>query len=167
RVGRQALVDVREAVSGFRRPTLAGEIAGARTALAAAGITANLPLEPDPRAVTLTPERESALAWALREAVTNVVRHSGATRCAVSLTGRATLDGPTVELVVEDNGDGPGGPRGNGLTGLAERLELADGALETGAGRRRGFRLVARVPRGTPEEGACPSGVRRDVADTP
>ncbi|MEU1946457.1 histidine kinase, partial [Streptomyces sp. NPDC020125] len=84
RVSRQALVDVREAVSGFRRPTLEAEVAGARTALAAAGIVADLS-----RAAThhpdLPPDQEGALAWALREAVTNVVRHSGARRCAVTL----------------------------------------------------------------------------------
>ena len=103
-----------------------------------------LPAEPD---LTGVPEEsESALAWALREAVTNVVRHSGAARCTIELLRRQTLDGPVLELSVEDNGSGgsDAGP-GNGLTGLPERLENAGGALE--AGRvRRGFRLVARVP---------------------
>ncbi|MFI2644625.1 sensor histidine kinase [Streptomyces sp. NPDC018610] len=143
-VSRQALVDVREAVTGYRRPRLPDELAGAQVALGAAGVVAELPGEPDLDG--LPRESESVLAWALREAVTNVVRHSGATRCAVSLVRRQTLDGPLCELSVEDNGaGGPAKGPGNGLTGLSERLEEVGGTLE--AGRvKRGFRLVARVP---------------------
>ncbi|MFE1886404.1 sensor histidine kinase [Streptomyces diastatochromogenes] len=143
-VSRQALVDVREAVTGYRRPRLAAELAGTQVALAAAGVVAEVPEEPD---LTGIPEEaESALAWALREAVTNVVRHSGADRCVVQVLRRQTLDGPVLELCVEDDGSGgPGNGPGNGLTGLTERLEKAGGTLE--AGRvKRGFRLVARVP---------------------
>ncbi len=143
-VSRQALVDVREAVTGYRRPRLSAELAGARVALTAADVTADVPAEPD---LTGVPEEsESALAWALREAVTNVVRHSGARRCTVDLVRRQTLDGPLLELSVEDNGSGGSGKGpGNGLAGLTERLEKAGGQLE--AGRvKRGFRLVARVP---------------------
>ncbi|MFF6993382.1 sensor histidine kinase [Streptomyces sp. NPDC008313] len=146
-VSRQALVDVREAVSGYRRPRLAGELAGAQVALTAAGVVADLPTEPD---LTGVPEEsESALAWALREAVTNVVRHSGARRCVVALVPRQTLDGRVVELSVEDDGTGgsggSGSAPGNGLTGLTERLEKAGGTLEASR-QRRGFRLVARAP---------------------
>jgi two-component system sensor histidine kinase DesK len=145
-VSRQALVDVREAVSGYRRARLAAEIAGAQAALTAAGVSAALPAEPD---LTGVPEEsESALAWALREAVTNVVRHSGARSCTVELLHRQTLDGPRLELTVEDDGSGgAGNGPGNGLTGLTERLEKAGGSLET-TGTRHGFRLVARVPAG-------------------
>ncbi|MFD5702717.1 sensor histidine kinase [Streptomyces lasiicapitis] len=173
-VSRQALVDVREAVTGYRRLTLSGQLAGARTALTAAGIEADVPLEvpagesgvgeagaTDKQRVA-DEEREAALAWSLREAVTNVVRHSGAHRCTVTLTRRQTLAGPVLELVVEDDGVGlaPGSGHGNGLTGLTERLEAVGGALDvtsgSGTGRgargqggdRPGFRLVARVPVG-------------------
>ncbi|MDO0936097.1 histidine kinase [Streptomyces sp. DG2A-72] len=146
-VSRQALVDVREAVSGYRRPRLSAELAGAQVALTTAGITVDLPpAEPD---LTGVPEdSETALGWALREAVTNVVRHSGAHRCTVELLRRQTLDGPMLELSVEDNGSGsPGSSPGHGLTGLTERLEKAGGSLE--AGRvGHGFRLVARAPAG-------------------
>lgn len=101
-VSRQALVDVREAVTGYRRARLAAELAGAQVALTAAGVSAALPAEPD---LTGVPEEsESALAWALREAVTNVVRHSGAHACTVELLRRQTLDGPRLELTVEDDG---------------------------------------------------------------
>ncbi len=147
-VSRQALVDVREAVTGYRRARLAAELAGARVALTAAGVTPELPGEPD---LTGVPEEsESALAWALREAVTNVVRHSGARRCTVELLRRRTPDGQVLELSVEDNGSGgPGSAHapGNGLAGLSERLGEAGGELEAGR-TRHGFRLVARVPAG-------------------
>ncbi|WP_411150284.1 sensor histidine kinase [Streptomyces sp. A30] len=143
-VSRQALVDVREAVTGYRRPRLPAELAGARVALTAAGVTANLPADPD--LAGLPEESESALAWALREAVTNVVRHSGARRCTVDLVRRQTLDGPVLELSVEDDGTGGSGTvPGNGLTGLTERLAKAGGSLEAG-GTRQGFRLLARAP---------------------
>ncbi|MFF7124014.1 histidine kinase [Streptomyces sp. NPDC008240] len=143
-VSRQALVDVREAVTGYRRPRLAAELAGTQVALTAAGVAAEVPAESD--LAGIPEEAESALAWALREAVTNVVRHSGADRCVVQVLRRQTLDGPVLELCVEDNGaGGSGNGPGNGLTGLTERLEKAGGTLE--AGRvKHGFRLVARVP---------------------
>ncbi|MFI6930448.1 sensor histidine kinase [Streptomyces sp. NPDC050287] len=145
-VSRQALVDVREAVTGYRRPRLSAELAGVQAALTAAGVIADLPAEPD---LTGVPEEsESALAWALREAVTNVVRHSGAHRCTVGLARQQTLDGPVLELSVEDNGAGGSGTGpGNGLAGLTERLEKAGGSLDA-TGTRHGFRLVARVPAG-------------------
>ncbi|WP_189708147.1 sensor histidine kinase [Streptomyces phaeofaciens] len=146
-VSRQALVDVREAVTGYRRPRLAAELAGTQVALTAAGVIAVAPAEPDLDQVP--EESESALAWALREAITNVVRHSGATRCTVDVVRRQTLDGPVLELSVEDDGSGgSGNGPGNGLTGLTERLEKAGGTLEAGR-TRNGFRLVARVPAGT------------------
>ncbi|MDT6988319.1 sensor histidine kinase [Streptomyces lusitanus] len=143
-VSRQALVDVREAVTGYRRLRLAGELDGARVALRAAGVVPELP---DPAGFGDAPEdAESALAWALREAVTNVVRHSGARRCAVDVVRRQTLDGPVLELSVED--DGAGGSSyvpGNGLRGLGERLAAVGGTLDAGP-VRHGFRLTARVP---------------------
>ncbi|CAM5481179.1 hypothetical protein STAFG_1829 [Streptomyces afghaniensis 772] len=154
-VSRQALVDVREAVTGYRRPRLNAELAGARAALTAAGVTADLPAEPD---LTGVPEDSvTALAWALREAVTNVVRHSGARRCAVELLHRQTLDGPVLELAVEDDGSGgPGDGHGNGLTGLTERLTKAGGTLEAGP-LKHGFRLVARVPSAGPADIGSPA----------
>lgn len=149
-VGRQALVDVRSAVTGYRRPTLPGELAGARTALAAAGITADVPVEP----VEELPEKpEEVLAWGLREAVTNVVRHSGARRCTITLAPRQTLDGRVLELTVADDGRGTSGTApGNGLTGIEERLTTVDGTLATRATDSRsgkGFTMVLSVPLGS------------------
>ncbi|MFG1809306.1 sensor histidine kinase [Streptomyces sp. NPDC049040] len=143
RVSRQALVDVREAVSGYRRPTLAGEVAAARGALSCAGVSfrSHVP-EPVP---DLGTSAEGALAWALREAVTNVVRHSGAAQCVCAVT--VDRESGLAVLTVSDDGSGPSGaPRGNGLTGLAERLALAGGTLTTARAGDGGFTLTAAVP---------------------
>lgn len=162
KVSRQALVDVREAVSGYRRPTLATELAGARTALAAAGVTAefpaDVPLTEEQTLPSLAPDTESALAWALREAITNVLRHSRATRCVVTLAELPDDDTGTVVLTVTDNGHGPAGGPGNGLTGLEERLLLAGGALSTGPAAPAGFTLTATVPRRAPVVTGPPVG---------
>ncbi|WP_042413160.1 sensor histidine kinase [Streptacidiphilus anmyonensis] len=154
KVSRQALVDVREAIGGYRRPKLAVELAAARTALTAADITIDAPLSlADPRP-GLGGEEEGALGWALREAVTNVVRHSGATQCRIRLiedhapNGRL---GRVLTLEVADNGNlgkqTRNSPHGNGLTGLSERLALADGTLDAGpASGKHGFVVRATVP---------------------
>lgn len=149
-VARQSLIDVREAVTGFRRPTLPVELAAARTALSAAQVR----LEAAPELVDAWPslanEEAGALAWALREAVTNIVRHGeGATVCTV--TADETWEGSGERyavLEITDNGRGPGKSQpGNGLSGLDERLALVGGRLETGPGERgKGFRLRACVP---------------------
>ncbi|MGW7414699.1 sensor histidine kinase [Streptomyces sp. NPDC054863] len=150
KVSRQALVDVREAVTGYRRATLAGELAGARTALTAAGITAEVPAGPPAVPAGVPPEQEEALAWALREAVTNVVRHSGARRCAVRLREIQTLDGPYLELTVEDDGRGApaGHGAGNGLGGMRERLTAVGGTVHTTTGSP-GFTLTAKARLGS------------------
>ena len=158
RVSRQTLHDIREAVSGYRRPTLAIEVITARSALEAAGIQ----LEDDPeltmRSGTFDPDAEAALAWCLREAVTNVIRHSRARHCRLRLTER--MD--EVSLDVTDDGRGFSGPAkaatGSGLRGISERLSAADGHVSLGQGYNgRGFRLTATVPTATAGSGhnAC------------
>jgi two-component system, NarL family, sensor histidine kinase DesK len=91
RVSRQTLHDIREAVSGYRRPTLAIEVITARNALDAAGIR----LDDDPaltlRSGTFDADAEAVLAWCLREAVTNVIRHSGAKSCRIRLIEQAPI----------------------------------------------------------------------------
>ncbi|MFI6443220.1 sensor histidine kinase [Kitasatospora sp. NPDC050543] len=170
-VARQSLIDVREAVSGFRRPTLPVELAAARTALAAAQVE----LEADPALGDSWPglgtEEAGALAWALREAVTNVVRHGeGATLCTVTADRSWAEDGERYAVLeVADNGPGPGkSAAGNGLSGLGERLALVGGRLVTGPGPRgRGFRLRALVPlRTVPQESAGAAGAARTPAGT-
>ncbi|WP_316526475.1 sensor histidine kinase [Kitasatospora brasiliensis] len=153
-VARQSLTDVREAVTGFRRPTLPVELAAARTALGAAQVRLEASPELVDRWPSLAEEESGALAWALREAVTNVVRHGeGATLCAVAGDERWEENGERYAVLeVADNGRGPGKSQpGNGLSGLEERLALVGGRLETGPGERgKGFRLRALVPLRTP-----------------
>jgi two-component system sensor histidine kinase DesK len=157
RVSRQTLQDIREAVSGYRRPTLAVEIITARTSLEAAGIQ----LDDDPALMTLSgtidPDAEAALAWCLREAVTNVIRHSGAQNCRVRLTERRERRGELALEITDDGhglpGSGPAGGAGvtegsgSGLHNMSERLSAVGGRFSAGPGRDgRGFQLVAAVP---------------------
>jgi two-component system sensor histidine kinase DesK len=138
-VARQALCEVREAVSGYRKPTLEGELKGARVALSAAGIIA----EVERSEMMLDPEVEAVLAWAVREGATNVIRHSGASRCQVRV--RAGLANAEVE-VVDDGGGCAGFSGGNGLIGLRERAERLRGRIDAGALPNGGFRLSVCVP---------------------
>jgi two-component system sensor histidine kinase DesK len=139
RVARDSLTQVREAVSGYRRPTLAGELDGARLALEAAGIEARL----DTPEATLPPDVEGVLAWTVREGTTNVIRHSGARSCRIAI--HPGLAGASVE--VEDDGDGANGDAaGHGLAGLRERAERLAGELEAGPRPGGGFRLRVTVP---------------------
>src|SRR5690242_6973894 len=138
-VSRKSLNDVREAAAGYRRPTLQAEIVSARTALRAAGI--GLLVED---AVGILPaEQDGVLAWCLREAVTNVVKHSGARRCEIRLSG----DNGSAVLDVKDDGAGASALNGGtGLAGMRERLSLVGGTLDVTAGAA-GVRLRACVPR--------------------
>ena len=100
------------------------------------------------------PEAEAVLAWCLREAVTNVIRHSRARHCRIRLTER--MD--EVSLEVTDDGRGfpgqdPENPatadsaHGSGLRGVSERLSAIGGHLSVGRPETgRGFRLTATVP---------------------
>ncbi|MDQ6671128.1 MAG: histidine kinase [Chloroflexota bacterium] len=145
-ITRQALRDVRAAVAGYRRPTLAQELAGAQEMLAAAGIGVHVEAAP----LALPSEREAALAWALREGVTNVIRHSRAQRCVIRLrraAGRATLE--VVDDGCEPSSASAGASAsasGSGLAGLAERLSGVGGAVQANAVPEGGFCLAAWVP---------------------
>jgi two-component system sensor histidine kinase DesK len=159
RVSRQTLHDIREAVSGYRRPTLAIETITARSALEAAGIQLDDDPELTMRSGSIDPEAEAVLAWCLREAVTNVIRHSRARHCRIRLTER----GGEISLEIADDGRGFSGPvsdpdsgpvsgtvsgpaTGSGLRGISERLSAADGHLSLGRpDTGRGFRLTATV----------------------
>jgi two-component system sensor histidine kinase DesK len=145
-VSRQTLHDIREAISGYRRPTLAVEIITARAALEAAGIAPHDDAELTLLSGTFDPDAEAALAWCLREAVTNVVRHSGASACEISLARR----GGTLSLEVGDDGRGHAGDEpaggGTGLRGMSERLRAVGGSLELRPAEAPGFRLIATAP---------------------
>jgi two-component system sensor histidine kinase DesK len=134
RLAREALADVRATVSGMRQLSLTGELAAARQALDAAGIAADLP-----SAVDDVPARSRELfAFALREGVTNVVRHSGASRCVV----RLTADCAEVRDDGRGCGEGPGEDGGgSGLRGLRGRAAAAGARVETGRAPEGGFLL--------------------------
>ena len=122
------------------------EVITARAALESAGITPQDDPELTLLSGTFDPDAEAALAWCLREAVTNVVRHSGARTCQIRLSRR----GRTLSLEVRDDGRGhigaePSGP-GTGLRGMSERLCAVGGSLELRPSGTPGFRLIASVP---------------------
>ena len=135
-LAREALADVRSTVGGLRVPILADEIAGCQAALRAADIDAVV----RGSATDVPPERRELFAWVLREAVTNVVRHSGASRC------RVTLRADSVEVVDDGRGLGDGERDGHvgGLHGLRERVTAAGGALRLSS--RDGTRLEVGMP---------------------
>ncbi|MBO0828189.1 MAG: sensor histidine kinase [Streptosporangiales bacterium] len=133
-LAREALEDVRRTVAGYREVTLAGELASARAVLDAAGVESALPL-----AVDEVPGRLRELfGWVVREGVTNVVRHSRARHCWITVT-------PT-SVEVLDDGRGPRGGVGNGLGGIRERARAVGATVESGAGRNGGFRLYVTAP---------------------
>lgn len=111
RLSRDALTDVRRAVEGYRDITLPGELIRAKVALRAAEIEADLPGTTD----DVPSELRELYAWTVREGVTNVIRHSGASRCEVRLTPE--------RVEVRDNGTATPSPEGHGsgLAGLQER----------------------------------------------
>lgn len=137
-VARQALAQVREAVSGIRAGGLDAELAAARLAL----ISANVRFDQQIAELPLERAAESALALGLREAVTNTIRHAAANRVDVELV---EADG-AVELRIADDGRGGIGRAGNGLSGMRERLEALGGSLEIESAGGTGTRLRLRIP---------------------
>jgi two-component system sensor histidine kinase DesK len=121
RLSRDALTDVRRAVEGYRDITLPGELVRARVALRAAEIDAELPNSTD----DVPSDLRELFAWTVREGVTNVIRHSGASHCEVRLT-------PTSAEVI-DNGFARPSPsgHGSGLAGLRERAAAVGATVDT------------------------------------
>jgi two-component system sensor histidine kinase DesK len=151
RLAREALSDVRATAAGYRDVSLAGELAVARSVLQAAGIRPVLPTAVD----DTSPAGRDVFGYVVREAVTNVIRHSGATRCEILLTPN--------RLEICDDGQGPVsrplvGTPASGLTGLAQRLKDVGGTLVAGPGPERGFRLVATVGSAATQDGAVAAG---------
>ncbi len=136
RISREALAEVRQAVKGYRSEGLASELKRARETLTTAGIEVEASAEPVP----LAPAQESVLVLALREAVTNVVRHAQARSCRIRF-GR----GPSCcELEIADDGRGGAATEGTGLTGMRERVETLGGAIVRDS--ERGTRILIRLP---------------------
>ncbi|MBW4040967.1 MAG: two-component sensor histidine kinase [Acidobacteria bacterium] len=130
RLARQALADLRAAVAGFRGVTLEGELDAAREALAAGGVALEVP---SPASV-VRPDLRPVFAWAVREGVTNVLRHADASTCTIALTRTG--------LRIRDDGRGaPPSGSGSGLRGLAERAAAEGARLDAGPRAQGGFEL--------------------------
>lgn len=156
-LARGALADVRATVAGYRGVNVVAELAQARGALASAGIEADLPGSVD----EVPAAHRELFGWVVREGVTNVVRHSRAARCRVTVSADGVQvddDGawrPALAVAAGASGGGhasSGGTgdsatshwsgRGSGLDGLAERVRQAGGTLSTGPSELGGFRLT-------------------------
>ncbi|MDY7106699.1 MAG: sensor histidine kinase [Actinomycetota bacterium] len=136
-LGRDALADVRDAVAGYREVTLAGEVATGAEVLRAAGIAARLPSGDELAAVPH--DVEPLFGWVVREAITNVVRHSCARTCEVR------IGADRVEVIDDGRGGRSSGP-GSGLDSLRERVSAHGGDLAAGPRPGGGWRLAVVVP---------------------
>ena len=154
-VARHVLQEVREAVRGYRQPTLSTEVAGARVALCAA----NIALCVEKSMGLLPAAMEAVLSWAVREGVTNVLRHSQAQHCTLRLL--QTEEAAWIE--VSDDGVGKmEGAAGTGLAGLRERVASLGGVVEADSRPEGGFRLCVRLPlAGEPSSPSLTPGRRR------
>ncbi|MEP6799111.1 MAG: sensor histidine kinase [Lapillicoccus sp.] len=149
-IGRDALVDVRRTVAGYRGDGVGSVIGRARESLTAADIRLDLDVDPQLGPQVLD---DPVLGWVIREAVTNVVRHADARLCRISVRSEA---GHTTLCVADDGcGVGDRANGGYGLTGLAERVTEAGGVLEihhsTGG---RGTEVVVSIPHAGRRPGA-------------
>jgi two-component system, NarL family, sensor histidine kinase DesK len=139
-LSRRVLADVRAAVSGYREVTLASELARGRELLRVSGISAHLPTATD----VADPAHQELFGWAVREGLTNVIRHARARSCEVRVSASC------VEVI--DDGHGSAAPPGsaalpgNGLSGLRERAAAAGGGVEAGPVQPAGWRLRVWVP---------------------
>lgn len=156
RVARDALSQVRSAVTGIRAACVAAELASARLLLESAGVA----FDYRPPTEALPEQAETTLALVLREAVTNIQRHARATRAEVSVEhsrDRAILR-------VCDNGRGGIGAHGNGLTGMRERIEALGGSLAIRSERGHGTELTVTLPLPAAEPAVLPKPTRGPVA---
>ncbi len=135
---RNALAEVREAVSGYRAEGLDAEISHARRSLLSAGVKLTTALAP----VGLSSSQVNVLCLALREAVTNVVRHAHATLCRVTLLEKDR----TIHFTIEDNGRGGQIHEGNGLRGMRERVQSMAGTVKLTGVATGGMSLEITLP---------------------
>ena len=142
RIAREALAQVRSAVAGYRSGGFENEIAHARNALATAGVA----LETEITKTPLPPAHEAVLALALREAITNIVRHAGARHCRIVLHAA----NGQCRLTVSDDGRGGDASFGSGLSGMRERVEVLGGTMTRDG--RSGTMLTVVMPLGSAME---------------
>jgi len=122
-ISRQALSDVRDAIRGYRSQGLVAELAQAKTTLETAGLAVQCDAA---TTVKLPPVQESVLSLAVREAVTNVVRHARARTCRM----RLEQQNGSCRLEIHDDGLGSSNGEGNGLRGMRERVEMLGGTMQ-------------------------------------
>jgi len=122
-ISRQALSDVRDAIRGYRSQGLVAELAQAKTTLETAGLAVQCDAA---TTVKLPAVQESVLSLAVREAVTNVVRHAQARTCRM----RLEQENGSCRLEIQDDGRGSSNGEGNGLRGMRERVEMLGGTLQ-------------------------------------
>lgn len=145
---RKSLGDMRSVVSGYQELSLDEELASARSVLASADIDVVI----DSATSSLVPDRESVLAMVAREGVTNVLRHSKAERCVISLRdlgGQFQLEIRNDGLVTDDGADVTADVAtdgGNGIRNLAHRVRQVGGLLSFGKENEDTYRLCVRVP---------------------
>jgi two-component system, NarL family, sensor histidine kinase DesK len=135
-ISRQALSDVREAIRGYRTRGLSAELAQAKATLETAGIAVKCELSK----IALPPLHESVLSMAVKEGVTNVVRHAHARNCCL----RLEQQNGSCRLAIEDDGRGGGHSEGNGLRGMRERVEMIGGSLRRDS--QAGTKLIITIP---------------------
>jgi len=144
-ISRQALAEVRDAIRGYRAKGLAAELAQAKTTLETAGVAVQCDAA---TTVQLPAMQESVLSLAVREAVTNVVRHAHANSCRL----RLEQQNGSCRLEIQDDGLGCNNDEGNGLRGMRERVEMLGGTLlrETNSGTKLTITLplTEAAPRG-------------------
>jgi two-component system sensor histidine kinase DesK len=134
RIAHDSLEELREVVSGYRTADLSVELAGARSLLASAGIDCRVIGE-----VGVSGEPAAALGWAVREGVTNVLRHSEARSCTITLHGKV--------LTMSNDGASLSSFRfGSGLTGLVERISALDGSVTAVSEPPNRFVLTVELP---------------------
>ncbi|MEU5428327.1 histidine kinase [Streptomyces olivoreticuli] len=144
RLAQDSQREVREVVRGYREADLRTELAGARGVLSAAGIDCRID---DSAGRELPAPVQSALAWVVREATTNVLRHADAGRCAIRM--RIVDDAAVLVMEndgVQDRSPGAGTDGGSGLAGLRERLDALGGTITAERRGARMFRVTAEVP---------------------
>jgi two-component system sensor histidine kinase DesK len=135
-ISRQALSEVRDAIRGYRSRGLDAELAQAKATLETAGVAAKF----EAARIPLPALQESVLSMAVREAVTNVVRHAHAHTCSLRLEQR----NGSCHLEIADDGRGGSQNEGNGLRGMRERVEMLGGKLTRDS--QAGTRLAITVP---------------------
>ncbi|SDG70091.1 two-component system, NarL family, sensor histidine kinase DesK [Lentzea fradiae] len=134
RIAQESLDELRAVVSGYRTADLSVELAGARSLLGSAGIDCRVIGE-----ATVEGEQAGALGWAVREGVTNVLRHSKATTCTITLRGKV--------LTMSNDGAGTSALRyGSGLAGLTERVAALGGSVTAAPEAPDRFVLTVELP---------------------